>query len=57
MHIFLMALIATIEVSFDTSRFKITNDPLGTGTRIALEVSLPSNDGNALATAVPAQFL
>jgi hypothetical protein len=33
-----MAFIATIEVSFDTSRFKITNDP-GTGTRIALEVS------------------
>jgi hypothetical protein len=34
-----MAFIATIEVFSDTSRFKITNDPLGTGTRIALEVS------------------
>jgi hypothetical protein len=33
-----MAFIATIEVFSDTSRFKITNDPLGTGTRIALEV-------------------
>jgi hypothetical protein len=52
-----MAFIATIEVFSDTSRFKITNDPLGTGTRIALEVGFPSNDGNALATAVPAQFL
>jgi hypothetical protein len=41
-----MAFIATIEVFSDTSRFKITNDPLGTGTRIALEVSFPSNDGN-----------
>jgi len=35
-------------------RFRIARDPLGTGTRIALEVNLPSNDGNALATALPA---
>jgi hypothetical protein len=51
-----MAFIATIEVFSDTSRFKITNDPLEQErTRIAL--GFPSNDGNALATAVPAQFL
>jgi hypothetical protein len=36
------------EVVFETSKFKTTKEPFGTGTRIAFEVSFPSNDGNAL---------
>jgi hypothetical protein len=44
------------EVVFDTSKFKTTKEPLGTGTRIAFEVSFPSNDGNAFATALQRLF-
>ncbi|CAI8316063.1 MAG: Uncharacterised protein [Flavobacterium sp. SCGC AAA160-P02] len=32
----------------------MAKDPLGTGTRIALEVNFPSKTGNAFATAFPA---
>ncbi len=51
---FKSALISSTVVLDLISRFKIANDPFGTGTRIALEVSLPFNEGNTFETAVPA---
>ena len=51
---FIMALSASRVVSVLSCRFKTTNDPLGTGTRMALDVNLPSNAGSAFATAFPA---
>ena len=35
------------DVSLSNSRLRIAKEPLGTGTLIAFEVNLPSNDGSA----------
>ena len=49
-----MLFTAAMVVFLPTSRFKTTKDPLGTGTRIALDVNFPAKLGNAFATALPA---
>ena len=43
-----------IPIVFSSRRFKIANDPFGTGTLIAFEVNFPSKEGNAFETALPA---
>ena len=53
-YFFNVVLIPLIDVLLFNSKLRIAKDPLGTGTRIALEVNLPSRLGNALATALPA---
>ena len=40
-------------VSFSTVKLRIAKEPFGIGTRIALEVSLPSREGIAFVTALP----
>ena len=47
-------LMCSIDVALFTSKFKIANEPFGTGTLMAFEVSLPSSCGKALLTALPA---
>ena len=47
-------LIPSKVVSFSIVKFNMANEPLGVGTRIALDVNLFSNYGIALVTAFPA---
>ena len=51
---FIIALIASVVISEPNLRCRMAKEPLGTGTRIALDVNFPFNAGNALATAFPA---
>src|SRR5690606_17013992 len=44
---------STVVMDFN-SRFKMAREPLGTGTRIAFDVSFPARTGNTFATALPA---
>src|SRR5690606_19429469 len=53
-YFFIIWLMPSTEVSLPTSKFNTTNEPFGTGTRIALDVNLPAKLGNAFATAEPA---
>ena len=47
-------ILAFMVVFLPTSKLRTTSEPLGTGTRIAFEVSLPARLGKAFATALPA---
>lgn len=49
-----MVLIPSLVVGVLVSRFSTTSEPLGTGTLMALDVSLPVSVGKAFATALPA---
>src|SRR5690606_37741934 len=53
-YCFIILFKSSTEVCLPTSKFKTTNEPFGTGTRIAFEVNLPAKLGNAFATAEPA---
>ena len=53
-YFLMIALMSSTEVCLFTSKVKTTNEPFGTGTRIALEVNFPAKEGNAFATALPA---
>ena len=53
-YFFKMVCMPLREVLFFNSKFRIAKEPLGTGTRIAFDVSFPSNAGKAFATALPA---
>jgi len=53
-YFFKIVLIPLREVLFLRSKFKIANEPLGTGTRMALELNFPFKAGSAFATACPA---